>query len=72
MKCRPMWPFLLMCVSCDARRIDFPQVDGWSTDTPVLGRHNFYHDLYDHVLSIARISIHVIIFHIAIIFIIIL
>ena len=29
-----------------------------------------YHNLYDHVLSIARISFHVIIFHIAITFII--
>ena len=32
----------------------------------------FYHNLYDHVLSIARIFVHVIIFHIAIIFIILL
>ena len=32
----------------------------------------FYDNLYDHVLSIARISIHVIIFHIAITFIILL
>ena len=30
----------------------------------------FYHNLYDHVLSIARISVHVIIFHITITFII--
>ena len=30
----------------------------------------FYHNLYDHVLSIASISVHVIIFHIAITFII--
>ena len=30
---------LLMCASCDTRRIDFLQVDWWSTDTPVLGRH---------------------------------
>ena len=29
-----------MFVSRDTRRIDFSQVDGWSTDTPVLGRHN--------------------------------
>ena len=41
MTCRPMWPFLLMCVSRDTRRRDFPQVDGLSTDTLVLGRHNF-------------------------------
>ena len=27
MMCRPMWPFLLMYVSRDTRRIDFPQVD---------------------------------------------
>ena len=32
----------------------------------------FYHKLYDHVFSIARISIHVIIFHISITFIILL
>ena len=32
----------------------------------------FYHNLYDHVLSIAHISVHVIIFHIAITFIILL
>ena len=32
--------------------------------------HYFYHNLYDHVLSIAHISIHVIIFDIAITFII--
>ena len=30
---------LLLCVSRDTGRIDFPQVDGWSTDTPVLGHH---------------------------------
>ena len=35
----PEWPFLPMCVSRDTRRRDFPQVDGWSTDTLVLGRH---------------------------------
>ena len=33
---------------------------------------HFYHKLYDHVLSIAHISVHVTIFHIAIIFIILL
>ena len=32
---------LLMCVSRDTGRIDFPQVDGWSTDTPGFGAsHN--------------------------------
>ena len=35
----PIWSFLLMCVSRDTRRKDFPRVDGLSTDTPVLGRH---------------------------------
>ena len=35
-----MWPFLLMCVSRDVRRIDFPQVDRWSTDTPGEGHHS--------------------------------
>ena len=39
MTCRPMWPFLPMCVSRDKRHKDFSQVDGWSTDTLVLGRH---------------------------------
>ena len=28
---------LLMCVSRDTGRIDFPQVDGWSTNTPGFG-----------------------------------
>ena len=32
----------------------------------------FYHNLYDHVLNIACISVHVIIFHISITFIILL
>ena len=32
----------------------------------------FYHNMYDHVLSIARISVHVLIFHITITFIILL
>ena len=32
----------------------------------------FYHNMYDHVLNIARISVHVIIVHIAITFIILL
>ena len=30
---------LLFCVSRNTRRIDFPLVDGLSTDTPDLGRH---------------------------------
>ena len=32
-------PFLLRYGSRDTRHIDFPRVDGQSTDTPVLGRH---------------------------------
>ena len=28
---------LLMCVPRDTGRIGFPQVDGWSTDTPGFG-----------------------------------
>ena len=36
----PKWPFSLRYVSRDTRHIDFPQVDGLSTDTPGLGRHN--------------------------------
>ena len=36
---------LLMCVSHDTRRIDFPQVDGLSTDTPNLGRHSIVSEL---------------------------
>ena len=35
----PKWPFLLRYVSRDTRRIDFPQVDGLSTDTLDLRRH---------------------------------
>ena len=38
----PKWSFLLMCGSRDTRRTVFPQVDGLSTDTPVLGRHIRY------------------------------
>ena len=38
---RPKWPFLLMYVSRDTRRTDFLQVDGLSTDIPVLRRHNY-------------------------------
>ena len=34
------WPFLLRYGSRDTRSIDFLRVDGLSTDTPVLGRHN--------------------------------
>ena len=37
----PKWPFLLRYGSRDMRRIDFPRVDGLSTDPWVLGRHNF-------------------------------
>ena len=36
----PKWPFLLRYGFRDTRRIDFPQVDGLSTDTPILGRHS--------------------------------
>ena len=36
---RPIWPFLLMCVSRDTRRKDFPRVDRLSMDTSVLGHH---------------------------------
>ena len=36
----PKGPFLLRYGSHDTRHIDFPWVDGLSTDTPVLGRHN--------------------------------
>ena len=36
----PKGPFLLRYGSRDSRHIDFPRVDGLSTDTPVLGRHS--------------------------------
>ena len=36
---------LLMCVSRDMRCIDFPQVDGQSTDTSVLRRHSLVSEL---------------------------
>ena len=32
-------PFLLRYGSRDTRRVDFPRVEGLSTDTPGLGRH---------------------------------
>ena len=35
----PKWPFLLMYVSRDTRRIDFSQVDGLSTDPRGMGCH---------------------------------
>ena len=35
----PKWPFLLRYGSRNTRRIDFPRVDGLSTNTLVLGRH---------------------------------
>ena len=37
----PKWPFLLRYGSRDTRRIDFPRVDGLSTDTSGWGRHIF-------------------------------
>ena len=35
----PKWPFLPRYGSRDTRRIDFPRVDGLSTDPRVLGCH---------------------------------
>ena len=46
----PKWPFLLRYGSHDTRRIDFPRVDGLSTDTPDLGRH------IDHYLSTNQLT----------------
>ena len=45
---RPMWPFLLMYMSRNMRRIYFPQVDGLSMDTPILGHHNGVENLSSH------------------------
>ena len=39
------WPFLLMYVSRDTKRIDFLQVDGLSTDPRDLGRHSLVSEL---------------------------
>ena len=39
MACRPKWPFSLRYGSRNTRHINFPRVDGLSTDTSVLGRH---------------------------------
>ena len=36
----PHVAILLMCVSRNTRRVDFPWVDGWSTGPQVLGCHN--------------------------------
>ena len=41
----PKWPFLLRYGSHNTRRIDFPQVDGYSTDPRVLGRHSLVSEL---------------------------
>ena len=41
----PKWPFVLRYASRDTRHIDFPQVDGLSTDTPDLGRHSMVSEL---------------------------
>ena len=38
-------PFLLSYGSRDTRRVDFPRVDGLSTDTPGLGRHSLVSEL---------------------------
>ena len=35
----PKWPFLLIYESHAMRQTGFPQVDGLSTDSRVLGRH---------------------------------
>ena len=43
-------PFLLRYESRDTRRVDFPRVDGWSTDPRVLGRHIL--SLVKHVIII--------------------
>ena len=37
----PKWPFLLMYVSRDMRRIDFTQVDRLSTNPQEMGRHRY-------------------------------
>ena len=41
----PKWPFLLMYVSRDTRRTDFPQVNGLSTDPRDLGHQSLVSDL---------------------------
>ena len=41
----PKWPFLLRYGSRDTRRVDFPRVDGLSTDTPDLGLHSLVSEL---------------------------
>ena len=41
----PHVAILLMCVSRNTRRVDFPQVDGWSTDTPGFGCHSMSMDV---------------------------
>ena len=43
-------PFLLSYGSRDTRHVDFPRVNGLSTDTPDLGRHNIFN--YSIYLSI--------------------
>ena len=41
----PKRPCLLRYGSRDTRHLDFPRVDGYSTDTPGLGRHNLISEL---------------------------
>ena len=41
----PKRPFLLRYASRDTRCIDFSQVDGWSTEPRVLGRHSLLSEL---------------------------
>ena len=41
----PKQPFLLMYVSRDTRRIDFPQVEGLSTEPREMGRHSLVSEL---------------------------
>ena len=48
----PKWPFLLRYGSRNTRRIDFPRVDGQSTDPRVLG---CYTQCHTHRLHVSRL-----------------
>ena len=57
MRCGPHEAILLMCVSRSTRRVDFPRVDGWSTDTPGLGRHSLLVFFRDRGLGVPSIAL---------------
>ena len=54
----PKCPFLLRYRSRDTRRIDFPRVDGLSTDPRVLGCHQIMTELYFRHKIVTELEFH--------------